>query len=260
MPASFVKTKEEEVDWERAKGIVSEQYPGKEDEDRDGYFALVTTVYKSIRKGHGDNHFEKAATESTNTDATSIATESLWKSLERLKDVIESPLYERIVTMEYVRPLDEVIVLTKLGRYVSEGMVKSISDGKVILSVLRGDTFYDSPYDERVFMYSVKANTQESMKELKLRESEEKDQGNDPVDVPMEIYHGNGPAEQYEIIMKVLGIPQRESAVVWKDIMQFGWPNAMKMHQIGPDKEFELKVSLNKGGFAFSDPDVSRVP
>ena len=50
MPA-FVKTPEDEKAWDDAKRIVREQYPGREESDADSFYALVTTVFKSIQKG-----------------------------------------------------------------------------------------------------------------------------------------------------------------------------------------------------------------
>ena len=50
MPANLVRGPDGEKAWERAKEIVREQYGDIEKSDKDRFYALVTTVYKSICK------------------------------------------------------------------------------------------------------------------------------------------------------------------------------------------------------------------
>lgn len=249
MPASVVKTPEEEVDWNRAKDIVSKQYPNKETEDKDGYFALVMTVYKSIRKGHGDTHFDE---------------EKMWENLERILHEAPTALREWIVSGQYLAVGDEVSVLTLLGKPVSSGIVKSISESEIVLSVPRGAEFTTTGYDRKAFGFLVKLYTEEAATKIWLRESvvaakqvdttqavegrarraaasressesteEHSDESQHPFDIPTEIAHDEAPAKQYTIIMKnVPGLDLRGAAVLWKDITQLGFPEAMKLHSV----------------------------
>lgn len=51
MPA-FIKTKEDEADWQEARRIVDKQYPDKSpDGDDDSYWKLTNSVYQNIKKG-----------------------------------------------------------------------------------------------------------------------------------------------------------------------------------------------------------------
>lgn len=52
MPAGLVKGKDGERAWEKAKSIVRKQYPALSEngKGKDRFWALVTTVYKSVCK------------------------------------------------------------------------------------------------------------------------------------------------------------------------------------------------------------------
>ena len=54
MPASIVKPGEEKH-WERAKRIIAKQYPDAARENGDKFYALVTTVFKSIVAAHEES-------------------------------------------------------------------------------------------------------------------------------------------------------------------------------------------------------------
>lgn len=74
MPASMVKTKQDEKDWNRAKKLVEDQYGSTEDR-----WAIVTHIFKNIQKSH-----EKAALVERVVDRHLISSrilEKWWSSL-----------------------------------------------------------------------------------------------------------------------------------------------------------------------------------
>ncbi len=123
MPPSMVKTKEEEADWSRAKKIVcasgADGYAeacaaaerGEKSEDTERFYALVTTIYNSIRKG-------RAAKAKETKEGVALD----WFALsEAVPGATPAPM-----PPEQLSQGDRVRVVTRLGRTIATGTVQHI--------------------------------------------------------------------------------------------------------------------------------------
>lgn len=154
MPSWIAKA--DEADWERAKKIVQKQYPGKESQDSDGFYALVTTVFKSIKKGHK----EKAE---SRDDAASVID---WRAAAAMlsESVSEDRLDVKVEASE-VSVGDSVVIATKLGRTMGTGRVTEVSDR--VITVMSSNHGIDSVRTYDVSLYTFFAQkTDESRSSL----------------------------------------------------------------------------------------------
>ena len=132
MPASVVKTAQDEADWERAKAIVAKQYPDKaksaesDGPEKDSFYALVMTVYKSILKG-------RDKTESLDADNIRAALVLLQRPSGPSSDALEIK-----TESAKLKPGDRVVVVTKTGRTMASGTVYEASDAQVTLTMEQG--------------------------------------------------------------------------------------------------------------------------
>jgi hypothetical protein len=228
MPA-IVRSPEEEADWNRAKEIVRKEYPGVETEEKEKFYALVTTVYKSIRKGHGDERWEGKE-----------GWEALIQESQRSQAV-----QEWIVPVKALRHGDQVGVLTVLGRTLVEGIVQGIGFSELQVQIQRGLQQTSSMYEHKLSVYVLKAMTEESEKALRLRE----DLVGDPPDILTIPKPGQAP--EIELIQKELGWIEsaRQAALLWGEIRRVGFESAMKAHLIPDDQIQSLKQAFIKGKY-----------
>jgi len=226
MPSGVVRNAEEEKDWERAKGIIREQYPDKEEQDKEGFYALVTTVFKSIRKGHGDERWESFKG---------------WEALlqESKRSIVNAG---RFTSYKNLRTEDRVVVTTLLGKVLSEGIVQAVNKGSITLRVSRGAQPTDTVYEHALSRYVLLTLTEADERRQKLREWFDGD-------VDLEDIPGNKPAPEIQTIMDTLSWIEGvyEASVLWGDIIKRGFDAAMKLHNIEPDAAYSLHKALYKG-------------
>lgn len=227
MPA-VVRNPEEEKDWNRAKEIVRKQYPGKEEEDKDNFYALVTTVYKSIRKGHGDERWEG---------------KEGWEALIQESKKSQS-LKEWLVPVKVLRHGDHVAILTVMGRTLAEGTIQMILSDGIQVQVQRGTQATNTVYEHQTSLYVLQARDEEEAQKIQMRE----DIDGEP---DILVLPKPGEAPELELIRKILGWVEdnRQAAILWGDIRSRGFDAAMKLHQIAETEAQELKRAFEKGKY-----------
>lgn len=226
MPANLVKGPDGEEAWKKAMSIVRDQYPDLDPDggDSDRFYALVTTVYRSVCK-------------SDKYSCTDSSEESVmdWKNMAAML----RPIAEGQMGVE-VDPSDlslgePVIVATKLGRTLVSGSVALISDGVVNVALKTNgvDQVQDFPTEIYRF-YRLDQQEGDNLSErvtVDVGSTVPDDPDDSPTTGPMPAKPDVGPpSEALEIMLPYLSGDMRWAAQVWDDIQHYGFYRAMTRH------------------------------
>jgi hypothetical protein len=145
MPSGIVKTPEDEKAWEDAKRIVREQYPGREESDSDSFYALVTTVFKSVQKGRKKKAKEEV--EESQVD---------WRAALAFVAPVHEDRFDVKTEAAKLEPGTHVVVTTKLGRTMAEGVVIDADAKKVHVRTSRDSIDQDRVFSTDLYNFFVK--------------------------------------------------------------------------------------------------------
>lgn len=124
MPSSFVKGPDGEKAWEKAKALVREQYPDLDPEDdatSDKFYALATTIYKSVCKSP---KYDCGSSERSESEVD-------WKSMASLLRPVSEEQMGKEVKASALSIGEMVVVATLLGRTVTSGTVLKVESDTV---------------------------------------------------------------------------------------------------------------------------------
>jgi hypothetical protein len=234
MPNSM--TPDQEKDWERAKKLISDQYPGKLKSDEDGFYALVMSVYKNIRSSKDESidwvrvlELVKPANPAISEDNLEIKTEAT-----------------------DLQPGDHIVVTTKIGRTMISGVVTSVVNGAVTIRS-EHDRLRSFPAELYNFL---KVTTQEDagLEEVHLGRSRPEPAAAEPEydssirirDLgPTPIINPEPSSKPVEIISKYLVGDVRWASEIWSDLNSIGAVRTMRKHQIGGDSMSNILADLS---------------
>lgn len=230
MPAGIVKTKEDEKAWDDAKVIVREQYPGREQSDPDSFYALVTTVFKSIKKGR-----EKKS-----------AAEDVAEGLDwRAASAFLAPVYEDSLSVRTeaakLEVGSQVAVTTKLGRSMDSGVVTAANDKQVTIRVSRDGVDQDRTYSTNLYNFFVKSTDESDV--LGEARSRKRSSARELHDKIMAKYKG-GPAidrSEYPPIRGMEGpFRFRKAGILYYDPREGAYYDSKKDMYLPKDKMVEV--------------------
>lgn len=225
MPSALVRTPEEEKDWDRAKDIIRQEYPDKEEKDKDGFYALVTTVFKSIRTGHGDERWPPKEP----SEQAEVSPELL--SILEMVASDHPPAQAWQVDPELLAIGDRFVVCSLMGKVLAEGVVHSISpSSREVTGIMRRtvtertETTYG--FDAQVFFVTddITGRARATLEEGDDRWRDE-DQENELHPLVRPIH-----APETERIMKIKpALTPYQAAILWGDIRTWGLGEAVNM-------------------------------
>jgi hypothetical protein len=221
MPSALVRTPEEEKDWIQSKEIIQQEYPDKEKSDPDGFYALVTTVYKSMRTVHGDERWPVKEVSEAEVSA---------ELLSLLEMVAAShPSRAWLVAPELLASGDRFVVCSLMGKVLAEGVVHSNSptEREVRGSMRRTAT------ERTETAYSYDAQTFFVLEDISTRVVlEEGDDRWSPEDQESELHPVIRPlnAPETDRILKIKpSLTPYQAAILWGDIRSWGLGEAVAM-------------------------------
>ena len=232
MPAALVNGPDGEKAWAKSKALVREQYPDLDPDDdatSDKFYALTTTIYKSVCQSP---KYDCGSSERSESEID-------WKAMAVLLHPVHEEQMGKEVKLSALSTGELVVIATLLGRTVASGRVMKVEVDTVTVmlntsGVDQMQVFPTSIYRFYTLDQAESANLAENVgiaPTTQTKSAVPVNPDDSPTTGALPVKPDNAPPSRaISIIMGYTLNDLRWASTVWDDIQHYGFYRAMTRH------------------------------